>query len=107
MFFFFLFFLCSCFLFSLSSYPFGLLLGPQGLGLKGGALSQSVTWMSHVTPHMTKSRLHMDLQLCLLIMLDLCSGSKPIAIFGGSRENMQEIHATAICVDRKTNVLTP
>src|SRR5260370_17698792 len=39
--------------------------------------------------------------------LDLHSRSKPIAIFSGSCENVEEIHTMAICMDQKTNVLTP
>ena len=48
----FLFFLCPlCFLFSLSWYLFSLLLGPQGLGLKGGTVMICDTDESHDPSH--------------------------------------------------------
>jgi len=63
------FFFLSHFLFSLSHHLFCLLLGPWGLSLKGGALSWSMTQMSHMTPHVTKSRLHTDISSVYLSLL--------------------------------------
>src|SRR5260370_37914622 len=60
----------SMFLFPFSlSCHLHILLGPRGLGLKGRALSRSVTHMSHMTLHMTKSGLHTDLYFVYLLLL--------------------------------------
>jgi len=73
--FFFSFFHLSVLIFSLivmSSFLFlffCFLLGLHGLGLKGRALSRSMTHISHVTSHVTKSGLHNGFKTCLLIIV--------------------------------------